>query len=88
MGWNTLLWTGLITDAGHKPPVIAHNYTTKDGLSSDWIHALLESSDGRFWVATNRTLCEFLSSRNERGHSFRAYPKEPGARLLRGHLAG
>ncbi|MBI3950450.1 MAG: hypothetical protein HY314_08360, partial [Acidobacteria bacterium] len=34
--------------------------------------------DGRFWVATNRTLCEFLSSRNERGHSFRAYPKSQG----------
>src|SRR6185369_15971189 len=38
-------------------PVVAQ-YTSKDGLGSDWVFVLFESTDGKLWVGTNNGLCE------------------------------
>jgi signal transduction histidine kinase/ligand-binding sensor domain-containing protein len=68
----------LMADASHKPPVIASNYTIKDGLNSNWIFDTFESSDGRFWVATNVGLCELIPSGDNQGRRFRTYPRVKG----------
>jgi ligand-binding sensor domain-containing protein len=80
------LWAGtrlhglfrLTVDATHQPPVIAANYTIKDGLNSNWVFDTFESSDGRFWIATTAGLCELISSSDSRGRRFRSYPRVRG----------
>ncbi|MBI4469412.1 MAG: hypothetical protein HY650_08845 [Acidobacteria bacterium] len=68
----------LSCDSAHEPPKVVRHYASKDGLGSDWIWALLESSDGRLRVATNLTVCEFLPSSAPRDPTFRAYPRSKG----------
>jgi signal transduction histidine kinase len=80
------LWVGttfsglfqLMTDAGFDSPVVVHHYTISDGLSSHWIFDTFQSSDGRFWIATNVSLCEFFPSGDDQGRFVRAYPKLKG----------
>ncbi|MEO6391505.1 MAG: two-component regulator propeller domain-containing protein [Pyrinomonadaceae bacterium] len=38
-------------------PIVDRYYQQKDGLPSDWITDLFQSSDGKFWVGTIRGLC-------------------------------
>lgn len=39
--------------------VVERYFTTREGLPSDWIMDLLQSSRGEFWVATPRGLCRW-----------------------------
>ncbi len=39
--------------------IVEQVFTPKDGLPASWIPALYQSSDGKFWVATVRGLCEW-----------------------------
>ncbi|MBI3950057.1 MAG: hypothetical protein HY314_06345 [Acidobacteria bacterium] len=68
----------LSADASRTPPVVVRTYTTKDGLNTNYIHALLETSDGKVWVATNVGLCEFVPSSTEQGRRFRLSPRVRG----------
>jgi len=48
-------WTGALACAARRrglPPTIAV-LTTREGLASNWVNALLEDRDGNIWVATN-----------------------------------
>lgn len=61
------IWAGMREATGglvllSNEPSPGHNivervYTTKDGLPANWIPALFQSSEGRFWVATVKGLC-------------------------------
>ncbi|HEY6230720.1 MAG TPA: two-component regulator propeller domain-containing protein, partial [Pyrinomonadaceae bacterium] len=43
---------------GLAEPKLLHRFTRKDGLSSDfWLNAMLETSDGEFWVGVGDSLC-------------------------------
>ena len=74
-------WSGLrrlIADPKPHKPVVARTYTTKDGLASDAIFALFQTTDGRLWagvggrlVSPNGGLAEFLP--NVSGGRFRSY---------------
>ena len=58
-GGATALWR-TIQGMEFGQPVVSQEYTAKDGLSSGFIAALQQSSDGRLWVGTNRGLDEFI----------------------------
>lgn len=74
-------WGGLyrlIADPKPNKPIVARIYTTRDGLASDAIFALFQTSDGRLWAGVggrlvSRTggLAEFLP--NSSGGKFRSY---------------
>jgi ligand-binding sensor domain-containing protein/signal transduction histidine kinase len=62
------LWAGnrrdglflIAASAQAKHTAVARRYTTGDGLQCDSISALLQTSDGRFWVGTDCGLNEML----------------------------
>ncbi len=68
---NGRLWIGLrpayfasglvllTAEPNKNQNIVERHYTTKDGLPADWIRDLFETSDGKFWVATTRGLCEW-----------------------------
>jgi signal transduction histidine kinase/ligand-binding sensor domain-containing protein len=64
-------------DAGHNAPVIAehHGYPRR---GASWVYRLLETSDGRFWIATNFGLVEFLRGASAGGARFAAYTRRHG----------
>ena len=62
-------------DATKSPPTIGRKYQKWDGLTT-WIYQLFETSDHRFWVASNRGLAEFFPERKE--NQFRAYTERNG----------
>jgi ligand-binding sensor domain-containing protein/two-component sensor histidine kinase len=46
-------------DGSRKPPIVRERYDFPDQLNTSWVFRLAETSDGRFWAATNRGLAEF-----------------------------
>ena len=46
--------------AGPNDPIVTRVYTMKDGLPQDWVEAMLETSDGRFWVGAARGLSYYV----------------------------
>ena len=48
-----------LLDAATDENPIKKCYSTKDGLPSNWIPGMLETSDGKFWLATVAGLCEW-----------------------------
>ncbi len=64
-------------DASHSAPVIAehHGYPRR---GASWVNQLLETSDGRFWIATNFGLVEFLRRSSAGGSRFATYTRSHG----------
>src|SRR5262249_30959645 len=50
---------GFHADDTHAAPEIGPIYATRDGLGADWVFRLFETSDRRFWIATNRGIAQF-----------------------------
>ncbi|MBI4469925.1 MAG: hypothetical protein HY650_11460 [Acidobacteria bacterium] len=67
----------LMMGAARQLEVVKRNYTTKDGLYNNFILALLETSEKKFWVATSAGLCELIRT-SATGGTFRQYPKVGG----------
>ena len=65
-------------DDSHKAPTVDRRFSRTDGLSSDWVFQIFETSDRRFWVATSLGLSELLPDGNQRGGRFRTYDKRNG----------
>ena len=73
------IWVGtiaglfeLVPDAKPGSSVVAHVYTTRDGLSHNWINSLTQS-DGRLWVGTARGVSEFLPPTDQQAGRFQSY---------------
>ncbi len=49
----------LVAEPDKNQNIVEHYYREKEGLPLDWITDLFETSDGKFWVATTRGLCEW-----------------------------
>lgn len=49
----------LVAEPQKNQNIVERVFTRKDGLPANWIPALYQSSDGKFWVATIRGLCEW-----------------------------
>jgi len=65
-------------DETHSPPVVDRRYSEKDGLGTVWVAQLFETSDDRFWVATDRGIAEFFPEAGERQLKFKTYTQRQG----------
>src|SRR5579863_10382531 len=45
-------------------------YTTKDGLPSDIVESLLETSDGHVWIGTSRGISRYIDGASEEFENF------------------
>jgi ligand-binding sensor domain-containing protein len=75
------IWAGdnlalyrLNPDAGPADPIVRRTYTVKDGLPGNRIVAMLESSDGRFWVGGVSGLGQYLPAQDK----FKSYTTAEG----------
>src|SRR6185503_5695323 len=57
--------------------VVDRVFDSKDGLETDWVFSLFESSDHRFWVGTNKAILEYFPNREPK-ERFRAYSRRNG----------
>ncbi len=72
---NGRIWVGLrprfaaglvllVAEPQKNQLIVERHFREKEGLPADWITDLFETSDGRFWVATTRGLCEWQGGEN------------------------
>jgi signal transduction histidine kinase/ligand-binding sensor domain-containing protein len=78
------LWAGsknglfrLNPDGGRDLRVL-ERYTSHDGVPSDWVLAVRETSDGRWWLATAAGLVEWVRDAEPGEPRFRAYGRRNG----------
>lgn len=83
------IWVGtsyglyqLVPDPQPHRSLVAHLYTSKDGLSTNWIRSLCQSSDGKLWAGNGPTISEFKPGQtlagNNDGGSFHTYTDANG----------
>ena len=54
----------LVAEPNKDQNIVEGHYTAKDGLPADWIMALFEASDGKFWIGTSKGLCLWQAGAN------------------------
>lgn len=64
MAKNGILWVGSSggltkININYTPSYSFENYTTRSGLPNNTIHAILEDSEGKIWLSTNKGLSKF-----------------------------
>lgn len=64
--------------ADHRPPVITRAYTNKNGLTTNWVFVLYESTDGKLWVGTNKGLGELTPTDDKATSSLHFYTEHNG----------
>ncbi|MCM3870497.1 MAG: hypothetical protein ND895_07390 [Pyrinomonadaceae bacterium] len=62
----------------HTPQVVAEVFNEQNGLQTDWVFQLFETSDHRFWLATNKGLVEFFPNGDGQGRRFHTYTRRNG----------
>ena len=65
-------------DETHRPPIVERIYAEHEGLGTVWVNQLFETSDQRFWVATNRGIAEFFPDARESEPKFKTYSQRNG----------
>lgn len=58
----------LVPDPQPHRSLVAHLYTSKDGLSANWIRALCQSPDGKLWAGNGPALSEFNPGQTPAGN--------------------
>ena len=74
-------------DDTHTPPVVERTYSARDGFPTSWIFQVFESTDHRYWVASNTGLFQFFADRREQGELFSRLHCEERVELSRNHDA-
>jgi len=62
----------------HARPIIRQAYRARDGLTTDWVSQILETSNRQLWVATNRGVAEFFPDAVESQARFKTYTQRNG----------
>ncbi len=52
----------LVAEPNVNQKIVERNYTVSDGLPTNWVSALYQTSDGKFWVGTAGGLCLWQDS--------------------------
>ena len=68
----------LVADASHNVPIVGAHYSITDGLPSNWVFQLSQTSDQRFWIGTSVGLVQFFPTGDEQGRRFHSYTKRNG----------
>jgi ligand-binding sensor domain-containing protein/two-component sensor histidine kinase len=79
------LWAGtryagffrFTADSSHARPVVAASYQKWDGTTT-WVFQLFQTSDHRFWIASNSGLTEFIPDDGQGKTKFRNYTSRQG----------
>jgi len=79
------LWAGtrnhgffqFVADDANVPPRIVRRYAMRDGLLTDWVFQIFETSDHRYWLGTNLGLVNFFPD-GEPGKQFLSYTTQNG----------
>jgi ligand-binding sensor domain-containing protein len=66
------------TDATNSSPIVAEVHNQQNGLPTNWVFQLFETSDHRFWLATNVGLVEFFPDSDKKDQLFRTYTRRSG----------
>ncbi len=79
------IWAGtsyglyqLVADPQPHHAIVAHLYTTKDGLPGNYIVSLYQARDGKLWAATLSGLGEFIPANPKAQGKFRSYNQSAG----------
>ncbi|HZE69724.1 MAG TPA: two-component regulator propeller domain-containing protein, partial [Pyrinomonadaceae bacterium] len=64
-------------DETHAPPAVVRAYQKWDGHTK-WVYQIFETSDHRFWVATNAGLVEFVPDSSNTESQFHCYSTKNG----------
>lgn len=79
------IWVGassglyqLISHPALNTNIVARLYTKADGLVSNQINSLFQTTDGRFWAGTAGALSELVPTSDRNGRSFRNYTEASG----------
>jgi ligand-binding sensor domain-containing protein/signal transduction histidine kinase len=75
----------LSTDIGHDAPLVDLSFGEADGLPDPWVTRMLETSDGRFLIATANGFAELLAAQDDQGRRIRSYTMRNG--LTHRHIA-
>jgi ligand-binding sensor domain-containing protein/signal transduction histidine kinase len=80
--WVSLIEAGLYRldiNAPDAAPLVTRAYTTRDGLSNNWIFDCFQAADGKIWVSNaSKVLYEFLPDGDGHGLAFRSVPPVNG----------
>ncbi|HMH45783.1 MAG TPA: two-component regulator propeller domain-containing protein [Pyrinomonadaceae bacterium] len=68
----------LATAAGHEALVVRHVYSAQNGLGTNWVFDLFESSEDKLWVGTNAGLVEFSLDDEKESSPLHVYTKRNG----------
>jgi ligand-binding sensor domain-containing protein/signal transduction histidine kinase len=82
---NGQLWAGtryagffsFAADSSHAQPRVTATYQKWDGETT-WVFQLFETSDHRFWIASNSGLTEFVTNRHQGKPEFHKYTSQQG----------
>lgn len=80
------LWAGtsldgiwrLVSDPAPGTSVVAHAYTSKNGLPTDGISAVFQAADGRLWAGSNQGVISLIRTQGAAGLRFRNYGEPDG----------
>jgi len=66
--WEGLVRMSVASETSERQ--VERVYTTKDGLPSDIVSSLLETSDGHVWIGTSRGISQYISGAREEFENF------------------
>jgi ligand-binding sensor domain-containing protein len=66
-----------VADETHAPPAVVRMYQKWDGVTV-WVYQIFETSDHRFWAATNSGLVEFSPDSSNTQSQFHTYSTKNG----------
>ncbi|HVS81816.1 MAG TPA: two-component regulator propeller domain-containing protein [Pyrinomonadaceae bacterium] len=80
------LWAGtrlggffrFVADDTHNSPFVAEIHNQQDGFPTNWVFQLFETSDHKFWLATNAGLVEFFPDSERKDQLFSTYTRRSG----------
>jgi len=71
-------FAGFEADGSHAAPAVNRWLSLPDGLANVWVDQLLQTSDGRFWVANAVALIEFFPNGDAQGRWFHTFTERHG----------
>ena len=65
-------------DSAKSASLVAEVYNKRNGLATDWVFQLYETTNHKFWLATNAGLIEFFPDSSEKAARFHPYTRRNG----------